>query len=154
MLYVPQSGTIYVLDLDRIKQFCSLISQYTSSKITLIMEIARRSLNKSTCRREPLVMFYIALTTIDSIDLWDSNWSFIWRMLVGNSRCSVQFSGFLVHELPLWKRIRDEEMRKRNMLSGRRGRDWRFSVDGLLSNTRLHISISAMHDKTPDWTRR
>jgi hypothetical protein len=30
----------------------------------------------------------------------------------------------------------------------------RFSVDGLLSDTHVHISISAMHDKTPGWTRR
>lgn len=34
-----------------------------------------------------------------------------------------------------------------------KGRKGRFSGDGLLSNTRVHISISAMHDKTPGWTR-
>lgn len=55
MIYIPQSGTIYVLDLDRTKQFFSLISQYTSSKITLIMEtqdvllIKARVANHSKC---------------------------------------------------------------------------------------------------------
>lgn len=102
-------------------------------------------------------MFYI-VPTIDPADLWDSSWSFIWRTLVGNSRRdrSVQFSGFLVHELPLWKRMRgrrrDEGGRWRNMLAHKGRKGPRFSVDGLLSNTRVHISISAMHDKTPGWT--
>lgn len=46
--------------------------------------------------------------------------------------------------------------RERGTCSHEGGREEgsRFSVDGLLSNTRVHISISAMHDKTPDWTRR
>lgn len=110
-----------VLYLKRIKQFYPLASQYVSSKIILIMEVERRFVNKSTRRRKALEMFYIALATIDQADLWDSSWSFIWRTLFGNSRRyrSVQFSGFLVHELPLWKRMRDEETRKRNMLSRR-----------------------------------
>jgi len=47
---------------------------------------------------------------------------------------------------------RGDARRWRNMLS-HKGRKGRFSVDGLLSNTRVHISISAMHDKTPGWTR-
>lgn len=146
--------SIYVLHLERIKRFCSLVSQYISPKIALIMEAKRHLVNKSTRRREPLEMFYIALCTIDPADLWDSSWSFIWRTLVGNSRCdrSVQFSGFLVHELPLWKTNARRGDGKEHVLR-KGGRD-RFSVDGLLSNTRVHISISAMHDKTPDWTRR
>lgn len=105
--------------------------------------------------RAPVEMFYIA-PTIDPADLWDSCWSFIWRTLVGNSRRdrSVQFSGFLVHELPLWKRMWGRWRRRgRGTCSLTKGGRDRFSVDGLLSNTRVHISISAMHDKTPGWTR-
>jgi len=49
--------------LERLKQFCFLVS--------LIMEVERWYLNKSTRRREPLEMFYIVLTTIDPADLWD-----------------------------------------------------------------------------------
>jgi len=103
------------------------------------MEVERWFLNKSTRRREPLEMFYIVLTTIDPADLWDSSWSFIWRTLVGNSRRdrSVQFSGFLVHELPLWKRMRDEETKKRNMLEGRKGSLLRQRL--ALQYTRAHI---------------
>lgn len=48
---------------------------------------------------------------------------------------------------------RGDARRWRNMLSHKGRKGPRFSVDGLLSNTRVHISISPMHDKTPGWTR-